>query len=160
MHLSLKEYSDGVGISYEAARSSFNRHKGKELIEGQHYLTVGRSRILTQEGIDQMNSFRKQPEKQQLMISPADIERLNERIKALESDLLNESAKVTALEQEKADLMAQLTALKDQLDHSKDEALDLFRELRLTQQKLSTTSVSPEEPEQQKRGFFSRLFKR
>lgn len=154
--LTLKEYADTLGLSYEAVRSSFKRHEGKELIEGIHFTREGRTTLLTESGISKMNEFRKQFRKQPVIVFPGDVAALEARIKDLQKQIEDLEQQKAALEAVNAELNLQITELTAKLNERNDALIDALFRLQTVQEKLLTTTAPPA-PER-KPGFFKRLF--
>ena len=171
MELSLKEYANQLNISYEAVRQSFKLHEGKELIRDVHFRQSGRTKILTDAGINIMNEFRKQP----VTVLPGDVAKLQTRIDELEELTSSLSSDKTVLEQENQSLKAEKETLQTRITDLTEKLSDMNMKLsdangqvanlndRLSEALFriqeSSQRVLPE-PEQQKRGFFSRIFSR
>ena len=154
MELSLKQYADSLGLSYEAARQSFKTHEGKDLIEGEHFRKQGRTKILTEAGIALMNEYRKKP----VAITPGDVSALTSRIKDLEGQIEDLKAEKAALETANADLRLQIVGLQTKINEKSDALIECLLKLQSANEKLLTTAApAAAEP---KRGFFSRLFNR
>lgn len=149
MELTLKQYADSLGISYEAVRGSFNTHKDRELLEGVHYRRAGRQRILTDEGIAAMNEYRQKP----LSILPGDVARYEARIADLEEQIRTLEDQIAIQNTENADLRLRITELESQLADHKDRLIQTLFLLQETQGRLLTATEDTKKP-----GFFARLF--
>lgn len=150
MELTLKQYADSLGLSYEAVRSSFNLHQGKDLIEGEHYRKNGRAKILTDSGISVMNGFRQKA----VTIMPGDLAAMTKEIADLKDQIRELEAKAAALEDEKAYLSNQIADLTIKLNQRNDALIEALYRLQEAQGRLLTAAEEP------KKGFFTRLFKR
>lgn len=159
MELTLKQYADQLNISYEAARASFALHEGKDLIPGTHYRKSGRTRILLQPGIDLMNSYRGHP----LMpvTVPEEVDRLHEEIQTLQSKITELEEQLSAAESENASQRLQIADLTGKLAESKDALITALYQIQNLQGRLiEGATTEPTEPQEQRRGFFARIFKR
>ena len=154
MELTLKEYANSLNLSYEAVRSSFKVHEGKELVEGIHFWKSGRSKILTDEGIAVMNEYRKQYKKQSMIVYPGDVAKLEEQIKEQLEQIRKLEENISALEAEKADLNLQIADLKNMLNDRNNSLIDALLKLQEANTKLLTVAEEP------KKGFFARIFRR
>lgn len=149
MELTLKQYADTLGISYEAVRGSFNTHKDKDLLEGTHYRKTGRQRILTDAGITAMNEYRAKP----LSILPGDVARYEARIADLEEQIRTLEDQIAAQNTENADLRLRITGLESELADHKDRLINALFLLQEAQGRLLTATEETKKP-----GFFARLF--
>ena len=161
MELTLKQYAATLGISYEAARGSFNLHKDKDLIEGTHYRREGRQRILTAAGIAEMDKYRTHAKTQPPMIHPGDVAALQAKIEALEAqnatlqDQINErDAEADTLRKWIAEKDAQIDACHNAITQAQSKIIEVQNKLIETQQRLLTTA----ETKEKRPGIFARLF--
>lgn len=153
MELTLRQYADSLGLSYEAARASFKVHEGKDLIEGEHFRRQGRTKVLTDAGIAAMNEYRKKP----VSITPGDVSAMNARLKTLQEQIDALTGEKAALEEEAAALRLQIVGLEAKLNERNDALIDALFRLQNANERLLTTAAQKEEP---KKGFFARLFNR
>lgn len=156
MELTLSQYSQQVGISYEAVRSSFVAHES-ELIEGTHYRKVGRKRILLQPGIDFMNDLRGKP----LMpiAVPGEVIRLQSEIETLQSRIAELEGELSTAQSEIASQRQTIDDLTAKLGEKQEQLVQALYQITSLQGRLLP---EPQEPEAQdeKRGFWARLFRR
>ena len=154
MELTLRQYADSLGLSYEAARASFKVHEGKDLKEGEHFRRQGRTKVLTDAGIAAMNEYRKKP----VAITPGDVSALNARLKELQTQIDTLTGEKAALEAEAAALRLQIVGLEAKLNERNDALIDALFRLQNANERLLTAADTPKE--EQKKGFFARLFNR
>ena len=151
MELTLKEYATSAGLSYEAVRQSFKTHAG-ELLEGEHYRMQGRTKVLTDAGIEKMNTYRKKP-----IDAPAlSVSSLNVRVRELQDQIDKLTAERDTLKADNAELQLKIVELEQKITDRSEELISALFRLQSANEKLLTAAAEPKQ--EQKHGLFYRLF--
>lgn len=156
MELTLRQYSEQVGVSYESVRQSFTVHES-ELIEGVHFRRVGRKRILLQDGIDFMNDLRGKP----LMpiAVPGEVIRLQAEIETLQARIAEVEGELSSAQSEIASQRQTIDELTAKLGEKQEQLVQALYQITSLQGRLLPQAQEPE-AQDEKRGFWARLFRR
>jgi len=133
MELTLKEYADTLGISYQAVRQSFTIHlKAGDLEEGRDFYIQGGTTRLTAAGIERMNSYRKKP------VIPVSLpDELQKEVAVLQNQLADARKSIALLEdaretlaRENENLAEELNAERQRMNDKNEQLIDALSKLQ------------------------------
>ena len=159
--MTIKEYAQSSGVSYQSIAESFKRYCNKGvLIEGTHYVKVGRSVNILPPGVEVLNMYRRKapavvPDREQYSLQQEEVRRLREELQTLREEK----------DKQISELSLSLAQKTSELDLIKNELLDSYRQnAELSRLLLPQKETAPEVaensplPVEEKRSFWKRLF--
>ena len=136
MPVTLKDYAESRGISYEAVRKQVSRHR--EALDG-HITKRGKTQLLDDEGVAYLDEHRSD---KVIMMQPV----VNEDVRRLEA--------------ENKALLVKVAQLQEVIIQKGDQLLQIQREKHELEAKVTLLEAAQPEPAPEPRkGFWGRLFK-